>query len=310
MERLKRTEENSTACSSCVLKLYNVVLLLSLVISQACNATDWPQWRGPNHTDVTSEKSGWPKGWPPKRLWKKNGGCGCTSPILADGRLYVMGWKGRRRRGNPVGTDTVYCFDVATGNILWKRSYRCRYQGRFRTGDTSRYGGPTSTPTFDAESGCLYTPSIDSDLRCWNTKKAGRPVWSVNLYERYKVRRRPKVEAGTRDYGYSCSPAVLGNAVITEVGGRAGTLVAFDKKTGNDNLLVLGSRDLGLVDISCDNKKHRELAYVKDVISGACYPHLALADGIVAVKNKEGDVVCLSVRPRLNEIINIGDGSK
>jgi len=57
------------------------------------------------------------------------------------------------------------------------------YQGRFRVGDTSLYGGPTSTPMFDAASGYLYTLCIDGDLKCWNTKKSGQPVWSVNLYE-------------------------------------------------------------------------------------------------------------------------------
>jgi outer membrane protein assembly factor BamB len=434
---------------SCLLKLKNIVLLFSLIVGQAGFAADWPQWRGPKCTDVTSEKSNWPTGWPPKRLWKKNVGCGCTSPILVDGRLYVMGWKGKRSCKNPVGTDTVYCFEAKSGKLRWKRSYRCRYQGRFRVGDTSRYGGPTSTPTLDTASGYLYTLSIDGDLKCWNTKETGKPVWSVNIYERYKVHQRPKVEAGIRDYGYSCSPIVLGNAVITEVGGNSGLLVAFDKKTGkqhwrseskepsghnagpvpmnlngvrcltsfgireltvvgiegqkrgktlaqhpwrtayacniitpavtdnkvilssghdvrrtalfqvsgdkvrqlwssrywsegcspvihkgciylvighvhclnlsngklkwrggsfgrdssclvtgDDKLLVFGSRDLGLVDISPKNKKYRELTRVRDVIDGTCYPHLAMADGIVAVKNKEGDVVCLFVRPR------------
>jgi outer membrane protein assembly factor BamB len=448
MERLNRTEEDVANDCSCLLKRKSFILLFCLIVGQAGRAADWPHWRGPNRTDVTAENSGWPKGWPPKRLWKKNVGYGCTSPIIVDGHLYVMGWRGKRSGNNPVGTDTVHCFEAVTGKLLWERSYRCRYQGRFRVGDTSRYGGPTSTPTSDTASGYLYTLSIDGDLKCWNTKKTGQPVWSVNLYEKYKIRQRPKVEAGTRDYGYSCSPVVLGNAVITEVGGNAGLLVAFDKKTGrqrwrsaskepashnagpvpvnvqgiqclasfgirkltvvrtddrhrgetlaqypwptafacniitpavtdnkvvissghdvshtalleisrdkvrqlwsnrywsegcspvihkgtiylvigqvhcvhlsngklkwrggnfgrdsscfvtgDDKLLVFGSGDLGLVDISPKSKKYRELTRVKDVVGGTCYPHLALADGMLAVKNKEGDVVCLSVRP-------------
>jgi len=68
--------------------------------------------------------------------------------------------------------------------------------------------------------------------------------------------------------------------------------------TGDDKLVVFGSGDLGLVDASPKRHKYRELTRVKDVIGGTCYPHVALADGILAVKNKEGDVVCLSVRPR------------
>lgn len=424
-----------------------VPLLLLANMSMPVRAVDWPQWRGPNRTDVTSEPSGWPKGWPPKRLWEKDVGYGCTSPVLVGQRLYVMGWEGKHGAENPVGTDAVYCFAAPTGKLLWKRSYRCRYQGRFRVGDTSLYGGPTSTPTLDKASGYLYTLSVEGDLKCWDTKKEGKPVWSVNLYDKYQVGQRPEVKGGLRDYGYCCSPVVLGDAVVTEVGGAAGTLVALDKRTGaqmwqsavkepaghnagpvpmkvgttpclasfgirtlmvirtdgrhagetlaqypwptafacniitpavadgkvvlssghdvcrtallqvhpdhvqqlwdcrywsegcspvidkdriymvigqvhclalstgalqwrggsfgressclvtgDDKLLILGNGDLGLVDISPGTDSYRELARVKDVISGTCYPHLALADGILAVKNREGKVVCLSVR--------------
>lgn len=68
--------------------------------------------------------------------------------------------------------------------------------------------------------------------------------------------------------------------------------------TGDDKLVVFGSGDLGLVDASPKKNKYRELTRVTGVVGGTCYPHLALADGIPAAKNKEGDVVCLSVRPR------------
>jgi hypothetical protein len=130
MERLKRNEDNLVIYSNCLLKLHSIFLLFSLFVCQAGIAANWPQWRGPNRSDVTSEKSGWPKGWPPRRLWKKNVGYGCTSPVLVNRHLYVMGWKGRRSGKNPVGTDTVYCFEAVNGKLLWKRSYRCRYQGR------------------------------------------------------------------------------------------------------------------------------------------------------------------------------------
>ena len=68
--------------------------------------------------------------------------------------------------------------------------------------------------------------------------------------------------------------------------------------TADDKLLVLGNGNLGLIDASAEQDSYRELASVKGVIGGTCYPHLALADGILAVKNKEGNLICLSVRPR------------
>jgi len=199
--------------------------------SAAGRAADWPQWRGPDRTDVTSEPSGWPGGWPPRKLWGRNVGVGCTSAIVVGGRLYVMGWQGDRR-SRSAGTDTLYCFDAATGKELWRQSYACRYQGRLRTGDTGAYGGPSSTPTFDKQTGYLYTVSTDGDFRCWDAKRAGKPVWAMNFHQSYRIRQRKSVGGGTRDYGHTCSPLIVGDVAIVEVGSEDGTVMGFDKRTG------------------------------------------------------------------------------
>ena len=206
-----------------------LAFILGLTLVPGVFADDWPQWRGPAHTDVSREKSG---RWPPQRRWSRNVGWGCTSPIMAGGKLYVMGWTGDRRSGNLRGLDTVFCFDVVTGKQIWKQAYRSPYQGRVRTGDTGGYGGPSSTPTFDSKTGYLYTLSIDGDLYCWDANRSGRQVWSCNFYDKYKVPQRPDVSRGRRDYGYTSSPLVTGNILIMEVGDDEGTLMAFDKKTG------------------------------------------------------------------------------
>jgi len=55
---------------------------------------DWPQWRGPDRTDVSKEK-GLLKAWPsagPRRVWLfENAGEGYAGPALADGKLFTMG---------------------------------------------------------------------------------------------------------------------------------------------------------------------------------------------------------------------------
>ena len=193
---------------------------------------DWPQWRGPTRDGISAESSGWPDGWPPKKLWEAKVGYGCTSPVIAGGRLYVMGWEGADRGNRTPGTDTVFCFDARTGRILWKQSYPCLYQGRVRAGDLGQYGGPSSTPTLDRDTGWLYTLSIDGHLHCWDATQQGKLVWKKGLYDAYKPRQRPDVGQGTRDYGYPTSPLVLGDLLLIEVNAAEGTVMAFDKKTG------------------------------------------------------------------------------
>src|SRR5438309_145552 len=63
----------------------------------AALAADWPQWRGPDRTDVSRETgllTTWPKGGPPL-LWKYgNAGIGFSGPAVVGDRLYTMGARG------------------------------------------------------------------------------------------------------------------------------------------------------------------------------------------------------------------------
>lgn len=209
------------------------VLIAIVLINKNSLAEDWHQWLGPYRNGITMESSGWQDKWQPQKIWTKNVGKGCTSPIIVKGKIYVMGWQGDGNlNNNPIGTDTLYCFDAKTGNELWKQTYPCRYQARKRIGDENEYGGPSSTPVFDYETNYIYTLSIDGDLRCWDTSKDGQLVWSLNLYDKYDIPQRPDVGRGKRDYGFTSSPLIHDNLVIIEAGDDEGTVMAFDKKSG------------------------------------------------------------------------------
>lgn len=149
---------------------YMAVLLVTAVCATTAAADDWPHWRGPNRSDVTGEDSGWSAGkWPPSSpVWSKNVGQGCTSPIVAGNRLYVI--------GNSSGTDYVYCLDAASGAEIWKQSYACGAYGRYATGDQGNYAGTSSTPEYDAATGYLYTLSIDGHLNCWDTTSGNKSI--------------------------------------------------------------------------------------------------------------------------------------
>lgn len=204
------------------------LLILSVVTAAApALAADWPHWRGPARDGSSPESSGWDAGaWPPKQpTWTGGFGIGSTSPLVAGGRLYVMGWAD--------GEDRVHCVDATSGRPLWKQAYRCGKYGRHATGDEGLYAGPTATPEYDRQTRLLYTLSVDGHLNCWDTGADGRRVWSVNLYDAFGVGRRPKVgRMGLRDYGYTAAPLVHGDWLLVEVGDDGGAVVAFDKKTG------------------------------------------------------------------------------
>ncbi len=196
-----------------------------LLVATLASAADWPCWRGPAGNDTTTEASGWPRqNWPGDPVWTMEAGEGASSPIVAGGRVYVMGWRN--------GSDSIYALDAATGKELWRQSYTCPEYSRFHLGDEEWYHGISSTPSYDAATGYLFSLSLDGDLCCWNAKAGGKSVWRMNLHDTYKVPQRPDIGGGHANHGYSTAPMVVGNWLLVEVGAPEGNLMAFDKRTG------------------------------------------------------------------------------
>lgn len=206
-----------------------IAILIGLSWNQQVHADDWPNWRGPSHAGVAAESSGWNGGnWPGDLEWSAQVGAGGSAPVVANGKLYTLGWS-----NTPTPHDTVVCFDAVTGSRLWSQSYDGPEYGRHSEGDKGLYSGPSASPAFDRQSQLLFTLSTDGHLNCWDTARNGQHVWGVNFYEAYGVKQRPLV--GTRrlrDYGYTSSPLIYGDWVIAEVGDDEGNLFAFDKRTG------------------------------------------------------------------------------
>jgi outer membrane protein assembly factor BamB len=204
-----------------------LVLAGLLCVPVVAAGEDWPHWRGLNRSGVVSEPSGYRDGkWLANApAWTANVGEGSTSPLVVGGKLYTLGWRD--------GKDVVRCLDAVSGKEVWSASYRSPQYGRFHVGDEGIYGGTCSTPEYDPATGLLYTLGIDGDLHCWDTRAAGRKVWGLNLYDQFKVARRPKVgRQALRDYGYTSSPLLAGDDLLVEVGSKEGNLIALDPRTG------------------------------------------------------------------------------
>ncbi|MFW6304121.1 MAG: PQQ-binding-like beta-propeller repeat protein, partial [Candidatus Sumerlaeota bacterium] len=88
------------------------------------------------------------------------------------------------------------------------------------------------TPTYDLQTGFLYTLGCDGELRCWNTTQDGKIEWRLNLYDLYKIERRPDVGGGQRDYGFTAAPFIHGEELLVMAGQSAGLVAAFDKRDG------------------------------------------------------------------------------
>src|ERR1700687_3760281 len=85
-----------------------------VAFSLAASAADWPQWRGPERTDISRETGllkAWPKDGPPL-LWKNgNVGIGFSGPAIVGDRLYTMGARDE--------TEFVLALHVNNGQEVW-----------------------------------------------------------------------------------------------------------------------------------------------------------------------------------------------
>jgi outer membrane protein assembly factor BamB len=202
----------------------NILLLMAMTLMPAA---DWPYWRGPSRDGHSPEVSGYDgRRWlTEKPLWQANVGEGCTSPLVVGDRLYTL--------GHAKGEDRVVCLEAATGKEIWASAYKSPRYGRYAVGDEGMYAGPTATP--ELAEGRLFTLGIDGDLHAWDAT-TGKKIWQVNLYDRYRMPRRPKVGKGgqQRDYGYTAAPLVNEGNLLVEAGGNRGTVVALDPATGKE----------------------------------------------------------------------------
>ncbi len=223
------------------MKLGLTLAICALATVGLGQADDWAHWRGANRDGVAADISGWdsPGIWPPQAVWKANVGAGASAPLVVAGKLYAIGWA--------EGQDTLRCLEAATGTVIWEQSDTGPEYGRHSTGDKGLYRGATATPEFDLKTGLLFTLSCDGSLNAWDTKSRGKRVWSLNLYDRFGILRRPQIterKNTQRDYGYTTAPLVWGEWVIVEAGDtERGCVMAFDKRKGGDPVWTSENRD-------------------------------------------------------------------
>ena len=184
------------------------LLILFAVVSLPLNAEgeDWPQWRGPNRTGISSEEGllqSWPEYGPPLKWHTSDLGEGYASVVVSNGLIHTI--------GNESGEIYAYGIDDASGDMKWKT----------QIGASSRHA--MSTPTVDGE--YLYALDPDGKLHCLLAND-GSKIWSVDFIASFDG----KLQSGR---GYGESPLIDGDHLICTPGGSDAMIVALNKENGD-----------------------------------------------------------------------------
>jgi outer membrane protein assembly factor BamB len=202
---------------------------VSLCVCWLClpaQAADWPQYRGPNRDDISSETDllkKWPDSGPPLLWTYREAGIGYSGPAIVGNRLYTLGGRGDAEFLIALDLDAVKDKSVAE---VWS----ARIGPLFQWNGNKWSAGPSATPTVDGAS--IYALGGNGDLVCVETA-TGKEVWRKNLPKELEAQVNP-IGGGPRNlgWGYTWSPLVDGDQLVCAPGGPKGTLAALDKKTG------------------------------------------------------------------------------
>ncbi len=228
-------------------------LVVLLVLAPLALASDWPQWLGPRR-DSSSEEVVKPWQGNLKVAWQQAAGEGHSSPVIANGRVFL------HTRVAGKSEEALTAYDAVSGKQLWQSTYP---HPDFK----SFYGnGPRGTPS--VVGGKVYSFGITAILTCFDAE-SGKQLWQVDTKAKYK--------APSLLFGASCSPLVEGDLVLVNVGAKGASIVAFDKESGEERWKALDDKASYSSPIAMDQAGQRKVVFLT-------------AKGLVALAAKDGTV--------------------
>jgi hypothetical protein len=209
-------------------------------------AGNWPQFRGPQGSNVPAEAQ-LPSDWGQNKniAWTyKVEGKGWSSPIIWGDKVFITtavseggseeqaagesSGGGRRRGGGrrtPPDTEyrwEVHCLDLGTGKAVWKR---VAFKGKPRIATHRSNTYASETPVTDGER--IYAYFGMTGLCCYDLD--GNFVWKKDL----------GVYPMQSSWGTSSSPVLYGESLYLQIDNEEESfLVALDHKTGDERWRV------------------------------------------------------------------------
>ncbi|HJS23713.1 MAG TPA: PQQ-binding-like beta-propeller repeat protein [Pyrinomonadaceae bacterium] len=188
-------------------------MILALAAT-AVSAQEWTQWRGPARDGSVSGKNV-PAAWPEslKRSWRVEIGEGYSSPVVADGRVFVHG------RRDP--EEIVAGINLADGKVLWEQKYQAAFKKNQYAVEMAK--GPNSTPLVIGNR--LFTLGVTGVLNAWDTA-TGKQLWTRDFSK--------AIDTSKLFCGTAASPLIVDGRLVVQVGSdiHGGQILALNPATG------------------------------------------------------------------------------
>lgn len=186
--------------------------LISALLASAAHADDWPQFRGPNCSGLSTESAPLPVHFSDEDnvAWSAEVGDGIGSPVVAAGRAFVTGMTGPQ-------THSVFCFDATTGEKLWQRDFETG--PLYEIHKTNSHA--STTPAADSDRVYFYFSTLG--LRALDAA-TGEDEWHIDMPVPYFVFK----------WGAGMSPVLFEDKVFfCQDDDLHPAFYAIDKRTGD-----------------------------------------------------------------------------
>jgi outer membrane protein assembly factor BamB len=169
--------------------------VLPILLLTTAATADWPHWRGPDRTGVSTEKR-WVSEGRAEPLWSRDVGLGYSGVAIVGDRLLTMGYDEK------AGEDVVWCLDPGTGGVVWSRRYEAEHLANFHG------GGTLTTPTIVGDS--VFTTNRYGHCVRWRLAD-GETQWERDY--------TAELGLDATFHGYSASPLALDDRLYLVLGG-------------------------------------------------------------------------------------------
>ncbi len=185
-------------------------VFLSVSLFLEVRAADWPQFLGPARDGSTPQTVSVP--WStdgPARRWKVAAGSGFSGPLILSGKVLLFDREQDEER--------VRALDIRSGNLLWEHRAPTAYVDDFGFDN-----GPRATPV--ATTNRVVTFGAEGRLTCLDLAD-GQHRWTVEAGR--------DLAADRGFFGPACSPLVVQDRVLLNLGSRkGGGIAAFALEDG------------------------------------------------------------------------------
>lgn len=205
-----------------------LAVLLTLVGVALVSASDWPRFRGPNGTGVSTDEKAPPTEWSDTKnlKWKVPlPGPGLSSPIIVGDKVFVTCWSGYGASRGSLGDQKdlkrhLVCVDRKSGKVLWDKSVAAVLPEEPFRGMFAENGYASHTPACDGER--VFAFYGKTGVYAYDME--GKELWHKGV--------------GTKDdprsWGTASSPILYKDLVIIPATVESQAMIALNKKDGSE----------------------------------------------------------------------------